>query len=274
MLQLFLTVIGGYLIGNSIKPKVFAEGGEVDLILLHSYSGKKVRDIVSEYDSQEGTDMKEFAIDNIKLKDKYILDYVNIEGVIENDSILHTYISQEYEPKNEVEYKAIEKPILLGNKNLVVDGFHRILQALYNKEDEILSFIKLGNNSDIRFKHGGTIAQTPAPKSDRIYGSKVNPKGSASSSSTASKIVLSEKIIDTLKKKLSENKNDNVTLNDLKAVYRRGLGAYSTSHRPTISGGKPNSRNAWAMARVNKFLLKASGVKVKKAYVQDDDLLK
>ena len=81
------------------------------------------------------------------------------------------------------------------------------------------------------------------------------------------------KIIDTLKKKLSESNSDNVTLNDLKAVYRRGLGAYSSSHRPTISGGKPNTRNAWAMARVNKFLLKASGEKVKKAYIQDDDLL-
>ena len=36
----------------------------------------------------------------------------------------------------------------------------------------------------------------------------------------------------------------------------------------------PNSRNAWAYARVNKFLKKASGQKVKAAYVQDDDLLK
>jgi ribosomal protein S18 acetylase RimI-like enzyme len=123
-----------------------------------------------------------------------------------------------------------------------------------------------------------SLAQTPAPKSDRIYGSKVNAKGSASSEKSASKIVLYDEIIDSLKNKLSEfkenNDNDNITLNDLKAVYRRGLGAYSKSHRPTISGGKPNTRNAWAMARVNKFLLKASGTKVKKAYVQDDDLLK
>lgn len=123
-------------------------------------------------------------------------------------------------------------------------------------------------------KGGRTIAQTPSPKKDRIYGSKVNPKGSASSEKSASKIVLSEKIIDSLKKKLSENNNDKVSLNDLKAVYRRGLGAYSSSHRPTISGGKPNTRNAWAMARVNKFLEKAAGKKVKAAYVQDDDLLK
>ena len=94
---------------------------------------------------------------------------------------------------------------------------------------------------------------------------------------SASKIKLSKSITESLSNKLSEfkkeSKKDNVSLNDLKAVYRRGLGAYSISHRPTISGGKPNTRNAWAMARVNKFLLKASGEKVKKAYVQDDDLL-
>ena len=113
---------------------------------------------------------------------------------------------------------------------------------------------------------------------DRIRGSKVNPKGSASSEKSASKIKLDDKIISALNLKLKEFKEthstDKVSLNDLKAVYRRGLGAYSSSHRPTISGGKPNTRNAWAMARVNKFLEKASGKKVKKAYVQDDDLLK
>ena len=51
------------------------------------------------------------------------------------------------------------------------------------------------------------------------------------------------------------------------------MGAYSSSHRPFITGGAPNSRQAWGFARVNKFLKKKSGEKVKKAYVQDDDLL-
>lgn len=54
---------------------------------------------------------------------------------------------------------------------------------------------------------------------------------------------------------------------------RRGMGAYSTSHRPTITGGAPNSRQAWGFARVNKFLLKKGGTKVKATYTQDDDLL-
>jgi GNAT superfamily N-acetyltransferase len=122
-------------------------------------------------------------------------------------------------------------------------------------------------------------AQTPAPPSERIVGSKKNPKGSAASEKSASKIKLNEKTLTALKNKLKEFKEEhpnksNITLNDLKAVYRRGAGAYSKSHRPTITGGVPNSRNAWSMARVNKFLLKAGGTKVKAAYVQDDDLLK
>ena len=123
-----------------------------------------------------------------------------------------------------------------------------------------------------------SLSKTPAPKSDRIYGSKVNPKGSASSEKSAKSIKLSSDIILALTNKLKEFKENHntkkVTLSDLKAVYRRGLGAYSSSHRPTISGGKPNTRNAWAMARVNAFLRKAGGGEYKKAYVQDDDLLK
>ena len=124
-----------------------------------------------------------------------------------------------------------------------------------------------------------SASQTPAPLKDRIYGSKKNKEGSASSDKSAKSIILSAETLIGLKNKLKEFKEkhpntDNITLNDLKAVYRRGLGAYSSTHRPTISGGVPNTRNAWAMARVNKFLLKAGGTKVKKAYVQDDDLIK
>ena len=124
-----------------------------------------------------------------------------------------------------------------------------------------------------------SAAQTPAPKADKIKGSKKNPKGTAASELSAARIKLSSDTIGTLKKKLDEFKEKhpakkNVSLNDLKAVYRRGSGAYSKSHRPTITGGKPNSRAAWSYARVNKFLEKAAGKPVKKAYVQDDDLLK
>jgi hypothetical protein len=46
----------------------------------------------------------------------------------------------------------------------------------------------------------------------------------------------------------------------LKKVYRRGLGAFSSSHRPG------QNRNSWAMARVNMFLKMQAGGKVKNSY--------
>jgi hypothetical protein len=122
-----------------------------------------------------------------------------------------------------------------------------------------------------------SAAQTPAPPSERIRGSRKNPKGSAASKESANKINVSDKIAETLSNKAKEynekHPKNKVTLATLKAVFRRGAGAYSSSHRPTISGGRPNSRTAWAYARVNKFLLKKGGAKVKAAYVQDDDLM-
>jgi hypothetical protein len=116
-----------------------------------------------------------------------------------------------------------------------------------------------------------SAAQTKAPLKDRIKGSNVNKVGSASSVAKAKAIVLSDEIISALSEKVTDfnekNKGKKVTLNTLKAVFRRGAGAFSTSHRPNMT------RNGWAYARVNKFLEKKAGKKVKKAYIQDDDLL-
>lgn len=134
-------------------------------------------------------------------------------------------------------------------------------------------------NPDIRFDKGGrTISQTPAPKSDRIVGSKTNPKGSASDSELGKSIKFNDALEKAIQNKVDayneKHPSDKVSLSTAKAIVRRGMGAYSKSHRPFISGGAPNSRQAWGLARLNKFLLKKSGVKVKSAYIQDDDLLK
>jgi hypothetical protein len=113
-------------------------------------------------------------------------------------------------------------------------------------------------------------ASRRAPKKDRIYGSKRNPKGSAAG---GKKIVFSQKVEQSLRNKVEEhNKNAKpgrkATLPMLKAVYRRGSGAYSSSHRP----GK--TRDQWAMARVNAFLkLLRSGTPSNPNYKQDNDLL-
>jgi len=130
--------------------KKYKNGGETnELIIGKTYSGKQVRDIVSKYESQEGTDMQGFAISYIKLKDNYILDYVDIQKLIENDIDLKAFISDEYNPNENIEYDYIRQPILLGTneyskkQNTVLDGFHRVLQALYNKDKKIVAFINL-----------------------------------------------------------------------------------------------------------------------------------
>jgi len=116
------------------------------------------------------------------------------------------------------------------------------------------------------------IAQTPAPKKDRIYGSKLNKPNSASSKSKAKSIKLSESVITSIK---SIIEGTGISLATAKAVVRRGMGAYSKSHRPTIKGGKPNSRVAWGLARLNAFVYKAEHGKSKSGkYTQDDDLLR
>jgi hypothetical protein len=110
----------------------------------------------------------------------------------------------------------------------------------------------------------------PAPKKDRIYGSKKNAKGSASG---GKKIVFSARTEATLREKVAKHNEKapegrKATLGMLKAVYRRGSGAYSSSHRP----GK--TRDQWAYARVNAFLrLLKSGRPANPNYVQDNDLL-
>ena len=121
-----------------------------------------------------------------------------------------------------------------------------------------------------------SASQTPAPKSERIKGSLVNKPSSASSKSSAEKIEFSDKTLTTIKNKVADyNKThkNKVSIATAKAVVRRGMGAFSKSFRPTISGGAPNSRVAWGIARLNAFLKLKEGSYDKKSYTQDNDLL-
>lgn len=127
-------------------------------------------------------------------------------------------------------------------------------------------------------KGGRTIAQTPAPKKDQVKGSDVNKKSSSKDLSSAKLIKFDEKTLDAIKNKVKEHNGEHpdkkINLSSAKAVVRRGMGAYSKSHRPTISGGKPNSRVAWGLARLNAFTYKIVNGKSKSGkYSQDDDLI-
>ena len=129
-------------------------------------------------------------------------------------------------------------------------------------------------------------AQTPSKPDERKKGSSVNKPGSAGTSPDAkekakealnkkdekqlvskAEITFSQKVTNALKEKVKNHNakhSKKVTLEQLKKVYRRGSGAFSSSHRPG------QSRAAWSMARVNTFLRMQSGGKVKDAYRRAD----
>ena len=121
-----------------------------------------------------------------------------------------------------------------------------------------------------------TAYRAPAPPEDQITGSDANAPGSASGA--GGDIKLGENTQTALRNKVSEH-NDamaaadrpdwtRTTFGQLAAVYRRGSGAYSSSHRPGVS------RAAWSMARVNAFLyLLRRGRPQNAAYTTDFDLL-
>ena len=144
-------------------------------------------------------------------------------------------------------------------------------------ESEIREFFYEIEDRSNQYKKGGSLSKTPAPKKERIYGSKVNKPKSSASKSKASSIILSPKVIKSINsilEKHNEKSNKKIPLATAKAVVRRGMGAYSSTHRPTISGGKPNSRVAWGLARLNAFIFKIQkGYSKSGKYIQDDDLI-
>jgi hypothetical protein len=126
------------------------------------------------------------------------------------------------------------------------------------------------DDSEFAAKKKRTISQTPAPKKDQVKGSSKNKKGSAAGTR---KIKFSAAVEKSLKNKVEQHNEKakegrRATLGMLKAVYRRGAGAYSVSHRPGMT------RNQWAMGRVNAYLkLLKSGKPSNPAYTTDNDLL-
>ena len=117
-----------------------------------------------------------------------------------------------------------------------------------------------------------TAGSKPAPKKDQIKGSSKNKKGSAAGNK---KVTFSKKVEKSLQEKADKHNekygdtaSKKTSLKTLKAVYRRGAGAFSTSHRPD------QNRNSWAMARVNAFLhLLRTGAPKNSNYTTDNDLL-
>jgi hypothetical protein len=123
---------------------------------------------------------------------------------------------------------------------------------------------------------GGVKKSDKAPKSDTP---NPEPKGEGTAEGDASgkrgakvsaeqEKTLQEKVKD-FNEKDTNTKNGNATLGALKSVFQRGLGAFNTSHSPTVQ-----SAEQWAFARVNAFLyLLKNGRPENPKYTTDYDLL-
>ena len=155
----------------------------------------------------------------------------------------------------------------------VVKADGEVIACHESKESAIDQMIALSLDEDI--EPGGEL-RAPAPPSDQITGSDANEPGSASGA--GGDIAISAATETALRNKVTEH-NDamkerdrpawtRATYGQLAAVYRRGSGAYSTSHRPGIG------RAQWSMARVNAYLfLLRTGRPENPNYVTDNDLL-
>jgi HK97 family phage prohead protease len=163
-----------------------------------------------------------------------------------------------------------KSPDCSGWATIKEDG--EVIGCHETKQDAIDQMVAVSIAEDM--EPGGERA--PAPPKDQITGSDKNPVGSAAGKqggieiNEATETALKNKVADH-NEKMTEGDRPvwtRVTLGVLKSVYRRGSGAYSTSHRPGVS------RAAWSMARVNAFLyLSRTGRPQNPAYITDNDLL-
>ena len=168
-----------------------------------------------------------------------------VEDVLNSDKPIKVWIDEDGEPE-------------------IIDGHHRSVAR------------RLGGGITIKakvYKSMGltaTAGSKPAPKKDRIKGSDKNKAGSAK---TGKGVTFTDAIEKALSKKVSDHNEKadtgrKTSITTLKAVYRRGAGAFSTSHRPD------QNRNSWAMARVNAYLhLLKTGSPKNSKYTTDNDLL-
>jgi len=153
-----------------------------------------------------------------------------------------------------------------GNENGPSEREGEESMATYDLTDEEYNEVMSIEDVLIAARPGPkSSAQTPAKPNERRSGSDKNKPGSAGKDGPS--ITFSDSVITSLKNKVKEHNakaSKKVTLSQLKKVYRRGAGAFSSSHRP----GK--TRGQWAMARVNMFLKMKRGGKVKDAYKRAD----
>ena len=131
------------------------------------------------------------------------------------------------------------------------------------------SMAEVGERGGIRESKKAPKSDTPNPNPQGEGSAKGDASGKRGAKVTAEQEKTLQKKVDDFNERESNTKYGNATLGALKSVFQRGLGAYNTSHSPSV-----NSAEQWAYARVNAFLyLLKNGRPENPKYVTDNDLL-
>ncbi len=154
----------------------------------------------------------------------------------------------------------VDGETITDSGNLVYIGYHPELEKFAAPAS--------GNKGD------RPLARIPKEERGRTGSAKNEP---GDTKTTRGGIEVSEEVEKTLKDKIEAHNKANpqesqkATLGMLKAVWRRGAGAYSIG----TPGKRGMARAQWSMARVNSFLNILAGNKsgYDKDYTQDNDLL-
>lgn len=232
------------------------ENGELDSVSL----GWQSKDWFGRYGQTSERIDKEIEIDELTLTKTP----ANPDAVIEKfHKVTDSDLEKQFFPKGEL----VATKTMAGK---VEEYFRDDWGEVYVKLSNHKSLVRVDKIEKSR-PGPKSEAQTPAEPDEQVEGSDQNPEGSAATESDVD-IELSETTEKALEKKVEEHNEQypdkKVTKDQLEKVWRRGAGAFSTSHRPG------QSRHSWAMARVNTFLDMAAGKKVKDSYRgADGDLL-
>ena len=140
------------------------------------------------------------------------------------------------------------------------DTYHRGLSDddIEDKEDQIKKQADMDDDDpdaykempgDKEAKEKGEVKKSKHTKSyDKLYGEDVDDKN-------GSDVTINEEKLDASAEKGLKNKSDDtgVPIGILRDVYRRGMAAWKSGHRPGAG------QQQWAYARVNSFLTKQPG---------------
>jgi hypothetical protein len=252
-----------------------AWGGEAGV----SWAEKKLKEIRKEELSIDVSALPVYVDEIPKRKDQYALQGIPLPR---GQKVILQAEDQNYDRGLVVELKEdggydvqywYESPDNIEPAEVVVDGetitdSGELVYIGYHPELEKFAAPASGNKGD------RPLARIPKEERGRTGSAKNEP---GDSTTTRGGVEVPDSVEKTLKDKIEAHNEKNpqdsqkATLGMLKAVWRRGSGAYSVG----TPGKRGMQRSQWAMARVNAFLNILAGNRsgYDKDYNQDNDLL-